>query len=206
MAITKMSNSGIASTGSEKYNDMLAGNPPFIPNSFESIATFTATGGETTFTFTSIPQTYKTLHIRLFTKDTSTGANGGMLLPMRPNGNTTGANYANHSIRADGSNVTLEGNSGSGYVYLYEATNRTTSGATLFNAGYINIIDYASTTKTKTIASFFGGDNNAVSTDFRVAFNSHLWNDTTAITSIKFDANISGFYANSMIALYGIKG
>jgi hypothetical protein len=49
MAITKMSNSGIASLGSEKYNDMLAGNAPFIPTSFESIATASATGASVTF-------------------------------------------------------------------------------------------------------------------------------------------------------------
>ena len=190
--------------GLPKYRSMLAGNNAFVPSSFESIATFTATGGETTFEFTSIPSTYVALQIRLITKDTNTGANGGMILPMFFNGATSG--YAHHAVRGDGTAVASEQSSSVTYAYVYEATNRTTSGGTLFNAAIINILDYASTTKTKTYSYISGGDNNANTQDFRVTWGSGSWSGTAAITAIKFNANITAFYAGTKIALYGIKG
>jgi hypothetical protein len=44
-----------------KSRSLLVGNPYFVPSSYESIATVTAAGGETSLNFTSIPGTYVAL-------------------------------------------------------------------------------------------------------------------------------------------------
>jgi len=46
---------------------------PAVSGSFESIATSTPSGGTTSITFSSIPQTFKSLQVRSIVRDTSTG-------------------------------------------------------------------------------------------------------------------------------------
>ena len=63
-------------------------------SSFESIATYTATGGETSFTFSSIPQTYKSLQIRWMYRDAGNGTVAGTCsLAVNMNGTTDDLPY-----------------------------------------------------------------------------------------------------------------
>jgi hypothetical protein len=50
---------------------------------YESIATVTATGTESTITFSSIPSTYQHLQIRALSRDTFTAINGVSTIGMR---------------------------------------------------------------------------------------------------------------------------
>jgi len=194
MAITKMSNSGIASTGSEKYNDMLAGNPAFIPNSFESIATLNPTG--TFAEFTSIPSTYVSLQIRF-----SVWSNDNDVLYMRIN-NNTGSNYANVRLRAAGVTPTTE--SGVSENSLQLTTGQSlSSGSNVLFGGIIDIHDYASTTKTTTVKYQTGKALNAAGI---TVVGSGLWTLTDAVSSIRFYPTNGSFQAPSKISLYGIKG
>jgi hypothetical protein len=69
----------------------------------------------------------------------------------------------------------------------------------------IDIHDYASTTKNKTVRSFFGHDRNGAGS---VYLYSGLWMNTGAITSLSLgQANFSGTFDTGTVAsLYGIKG
>ena len=152
MAITRLSNSGIATGGVLKYDSMLAGNAAYVPTSFESIATATGTGSSGTITFSSIPSTFQHLQIRFNVLNTSTAAS---FLRYQLNGDT-GANYAIHRMDGDGSAINSTGATGITYGQLSLGTPDTTSPY----VGIMDILDYASTTKQKTTRAFAGRDTN----------------------------------------------
>jgi hypothetical protein len=74
------------------------------------------------------------------------------------------------------------------------------------SVGIIDIQDYVSTTKNKTVRSITGNNSNNVNTGY-VSLASGLYRATTAITSISLiDASAIAFGTSSTFALYGIRG
>ena len=203
MAITKIKGTS-SFTNLTKYDSFLAGNAAYNPSSYESIATITATGGETSLAFTSISGSYSSLQIRSLVGDTDTGGYG-LDLYVRFNSDS-GNNYAYHRLRGNGSTASATGNSAYSYIILGSGNIAATDG-NIRAAMITDIHDYASTTKAKTVRSFAGNDANTASTNYRVDLSSGLWTSTSAITRIDFYA-IGGtaFRAGSTFALYGIKG
>lgn len=169
--------------------------------SYESIATVTAAGGETSITFSSIPSTYKHLQIRGITRR----ADAGTVIAtdtLRFNADT-GANYSTHRLSGDGSTATAGGNGGATEIVFSRGTGATaTSG--MFGAVVADIHDYASTTKNKTVRSFTGFDINA--SGGNVYLYSGAWFNTAAITSITIYPNGNTIAAGTTYSLYGIKG
>ena len=198
MAITKIKGTS-SFTNLTKYDSFLAGNAAYSPAAFESIATITATGGETSLNFTSIPGTYASLQVRGISRDTDAGT-GWNYGGMRVN-NDTGSNYAQHYLRGNGASIQLYGNpnmtTGSGILAIGNG-----SAAGIFGVVIMDFHDYASTTRYKTIRSFVGGDSNGAGL---VVLNSTLWQSTSAITSIQILPGATAFAAGSTFALYGIK-
>jgi hypothetical protein len=167
------------------------GAPPAALSSYESIATVTASGGETSFTFSSIPSTYKSLQIR--------GINSNASDPvtlMRFNGDT-GTNYAWHVLYGNGSAGAASGVSGNAMYFVY-----TSSTAGIFGSTVTDIIDYASTSKYKTLRALSGNDRNGAGD---MTFYSGLWQSTSAISSITILPASGNFRQYSTFALYGIK-
>jgi hypothetical protein len=163
-------------------------------NSYESIATVTAAGGETSLNFTSIAGTYKSLQIRGWYK--SSGGGGGS---MRFNSDT-GSNYARHYLGGNGSSVFAGGNATQTLMFTADQ-----SGSTYNSVILIDIIDYASTSKYKTMRAWNGYDINAAGGSTYMY--SGLWMSTSAVTSIQLGCgNFGGtFAAGSTFALYGVK-
>jgi hypothetical protein len=162
------------------------------PSSYESIATTTVgAGGASTITFSSIPSTYQHLQIRqLSIGNTSAAAGGAMYF----NGDTTSTNYYTHYIIGNGSAVTVGANQATFSPF--------TVGVSASPAvGIIDILDYANTNKNKTVRELNGYDANGSG---RINFTSTLWNNTSAINSIRLD--FSTFQQYTQFALYGIKG
>jgi hypothetical protein len=190
--------------GFPKSRSLLAGNTAYVPTVYESIATVTATGGETSLTFSSIPSTYKHLEIRGIARDTI-AINGAAGVKMQFNGDT-GANYTRHRLSGDGTNATAAGNTGFDTVSLVGGSIGNSSTASTYGASIITIADYASTSKNKTVRAFSGSDANTASANFYVVLNSGLWLSTAAITSITMLPGQTAFSTNSTFALYGIKG
>lgn len=202
MAVTKLTMSGFKPSTFNKYDDFLAGNAAYDPAATFLIQRITATGGETSIDFTSIPQTYKHLQLRVLAKNsgssTTVDAQG---LFVRFNSDTTSANYAGlHGLVGNGSTVSAFGQTNQGRL---NAGSVPYSLASCFSGTIIDIHDYASTTSNKTMRSFSGADGNG--SGF-VRLHSGLWAVTNAITSISVYQAGFDYVAGTTIALYGFTG
>lgn len=166
--------------------------------SYESIATATGNGSAASITFSSIPSTYTHLQLRILVRDGSSN-NSQYQLWFNVGASAT---YGSHRLTANGSTVTATGTA-SNTEMQYAAFTGTIATST-YGASIIDIHDYASTSKNKTVRSFFGYDSNGGGT---LGLSSSVWVATSAITDITFyNANNNGLATGSTFALYGIKG
>jgi hypothetical protein len=174
-------------------------------SAFESIATLTAAGGETSLSFTSIPATYQHLQIRFSARSLRTNSSpGSENLNLQFNGDT-GSNYAFHFLRGDGTNVVPGASTSTTQINVNNAVIASgSSNTTTYSPGIIDIHDYAVTTKNKTVTALCGYAF-AVANG-RYALSSGFRNSTSAITSIALTADGQQFASGSVFALYGIKG
>lgn len=183
--------------------------PPYtLEGNYFSIATVTVpSGGASTVTFAGIPTGYKHLQIRALTRATSSA--GGSTVSYGASGQITfngdtGANYAFHYIEGNG--TTASANSGPNYNYILASDLGgpwATSTAGMFSGTVIDVLDYSSTTKTKTVRMIGGQDRNGYG---RSMFQSGLWYATpSAITSINIGTDGTAFAQYSQFALYGVK-
>ena len=163
--------------------------------SYESIATLTGDGTATSLTFSSIPSTYKHLQIRAITNDAS-----GEEVGIRLNGDTA-TNYSHHYLRGTGASVNASGSATQARINFMGVT---TNSTTIMGATIIDLHDYASTTKNKTVRAFMGYENNSAGI---VYLSSGLWQDTSAVTSITLlNIGAAAFRTQTVFSLYGIKG
>ena len=196
MAITKLSDSSI--TTGDKYISMLAGNSAFRPSDYESIASATGTGSSGTITFSSIPSTYVALQVR-WMGQVGGGTNGLYNTYIQFNSDS-GNNYTRHTLDGDGASATA---TGSASVTAPQVGLATRNSDTALGVSIIDIHDYASTTKYKTLRVFNGADRDGAG---QVQLQSGLWMSTSAISSISIINFNGNFKTNSTFALYGIKG
>ena len=165
------------------------------PLSFYSIATATGTGSSGTITFSSIAGTYSALQIRVNMVASATAA-----LYLTFNGDTA-SNYSMHGLFGTGSAAVVNGSSStSGIETLGQYTGTIT---TYPNVAIMDILDYASTTKNKTVRCFQGFDKNAAGGE--VGLTSGLWRSTSAVTSLSLTLTGGNFTTSTTIALYGVK-
>jgi len=188
-----ITNYGISSSVSSASNSLT----PASPSSFESIATFTSTS-VSTVTFSSIPSTYKSLQVR-FSFLTSNGQN----INLRLNEDTT-ANYASHWVKGLSTGTVAAQSSINATFMRLEGNSNGTSDTYPF-VGIIDLIDYASTSKNKTVRSITGNDrNNDGGSEINLL--SGLWRSTSAVDSLTiYLGGGSNFNAGTTIALYGVK-
>jgi len=173
---------------------------------FESIASFTTgAGNDASITFSSIPATYTHLQIRVTARGTVADTSDAAYVTFNSD---TGTNYAGHYLNGNGTaaaaaSVTSSAPAYPMYVFFFPAANAT---ASAFGVGVADILDYASTSKTKVLRSITGADSNGNNSSGRVYLQSVLWNSTSAITTIKLTPMNGSFAQYSHFALYGIKG
>ena len=171
-------------------------------SSYESIATINIASSTGYIEFTSIPSTYKHLQVRILGRSTQTGSSAGIISSLC-NGDQTNS-YSFHLLNGNGATAASSGSATQDRADIgYVPTNGYTSG--IFGTLIIDYIDYASTTKYKTIRAFSGFDGNGSGT---VGLGSGLWQKTNAITTLDFsNANNSFDWAvGTTVSLYGIKG
>jgi hypothetical protein len=167
---------------------------------YESIATVTAAGGEASLSFTGISSSFKHLQIRGITRDTHTS---GVVRSLHIRFNSdTGSNYARHYLTGNGSAASAGGTASSTFMSLWACAPDDGSTSNIFGGIVVDILDYGSTTKYKTLRGFTGADLNGSGNSNAV---SGLWMSTTAISSIQVLAEAVAFKAGSTFALYGIK-
>jgi hypothetical protein len=170
--------------------------------SFESIATATGTGSSGTITFTSIPSTYKHLQIRYIGRYDGASVTANSTFTINSD---TGANYAIHDLVGNGS-AASSGGTASASSIRYARVAGSTATASVVAAGIIDIHDYASTSKYKTVRILSGVDGNAADTNYQISLRSGLWMNTNAITSLTFTTASGNWTTATQFALYGIKG
>ena len=175
----------------------------FAPSgAYDSIATVTVgSGGTGTVTFTSIPQTYTHLQIRMVGRTNRADVNDTARL--RYNSDTNSNNYTYHEIMGSGTSASVYG-SGAPESNQMLVLAGSTAAANIFGVGITDILDYTNTNKYKTQRNLGGVDRNGSGS---IVFNSGLWMSTSAISSITLTpASGTLFNQYSQFALYGIKG
>lgn len=173
---------------------------------YESIATVTVgSGGSSSISFTSIPSTYKHLQVRILARSNRSSATDPIKINFN-NDTTAGNYYRNHFLKGDGANATANVFSTNTYCSI-EVMPAATATANIFVGAVLDILDYTSTNKNKTLRTLCGFDTN--STTGQILFQSGLWYPSTiaAINRIDF-VPLAGtlFTEYSHFALYGVKG
>lgn len=168
------------------------------PNSYESIATTTVgAGGSSDITFSSISSAYKHLQVRGIIRTSAGTNNWGLRIRLNSD---TGSSYTHHNLRGDGANPSAEGYANQTYMYLDRAT---PTDANIFGGVIIDFLDYTNTNKNTTMRGLAGQDRNGAG---QISFNSGLWMNTAAVTTLTFTLESGNFTQYSQLALYGIKG
>jgi hypothetical protein len=141
--------------------------------------------------FSSIPQTYTNLEVRIFAIGVT---NGDMLIQL--NGSNMQKShflFANPGTAA-GATTVYTG-------YLNYATNLSD---TYPYISLVSVLDYKNTNKLKTVKGWFGINKNAT-TGSEINLTSHYYNSTSPVTSLTITATGGGFGAGTQISLYGVK-
>jgi len=180
------------------------GNTMIFPGSYESIATVVVpSGGSSSIAFTSIPSTYQHLQIRGIARST-TGTSGVNIMYFRFNSDSA-SNYSAHNVYGNGSSAAALQTTGQTYGWMGRtSTPRTGNGASIFSGFVIDVLDYTSTNKNKTVKTITGSNNN--STTDAVELCSSLWFATpAAVNRIDLYDESGNFAEYSHFALYGVK-
>ena len=158
-------------------------------------------GGSSSITFSSIPSTYKHLQIRCLAQTNRSGANYGDGINLRFNSDS-GSNYSLHELYGTGASAGAYGGASQTSISMY-AISTAYSDANRFGVSIIDILDYATTNKNKTVRNLSGLDYNGGG---QITMNSGAWFSTSAVTTITLipDGGTS-FNQYSSFALYGIK-
>jgi len=171
-----------------------------ITSSYESIASATGTGSSGTITFSSIPATYSHLQIRCTARSSSVLSTEYIIIRLN---NDTTANYIYHGVEGNGTAASAFVSTGETAGFGTEVTG---AGATsnVMGTAIIDISDYASTNKNKTIRHFGGDDTNGGGL---IGIRSNLWLNTSAINRIDIISyRAANWTTTSTFALYGIRG
>ena len=172
---------------------------------FESIATVTVgAGGASSIEFVDIPQTFAHLQVRwIGQSNRGTYATDNLWVRLNTD---SGSNYAHHELRGDGASAGSFGYASQTKQYVSGVIG-TTQQANSFGAGVIDILDYTSTSKNKTIRVFAGKDNNGTYAGVGgyVQVASGLYFATpAAVSTVTLIAEYGNWQQFSTFALYGI--
>jgi hypothetical protein len=173
---------------------------------YEPIATATVTtSGVRTLNFSSIPSGYSSLQVRGIVRVTAPSETSmrSMLIKLNNSTTTTGA-Y--HWLTGNGTSATASANSGGTSIYADVLIPTGADANPTYGAFTMDLIDYASTTKNKTMRMFFGGNHSGYSADNVIWLQSALWISTSAVNRLTFDSPSFDFVVGSTFSLYGIKG
>lgn len=191
-------------TGSSDYSSASNSVTPTVPAAFESIATATGTGSSGVITFSSIPSTFSHLQIRYLGKSTQGGSAARYNVTIQMNG-ATGSVYSHHYLRGTNSVASAAGTATTTNISLQaNIPNSATAYNSMHGIGVIDIIDYASTTKNKTLRATTGSSVNVAAADL-IAVGSGLYQATTAVSSITLTVATGSWTTTSVFGLFGIK-
>jgi hypothetical protein len=161
-----------------------------MASTYTPIATYTATGSISSYTFSSIPNTYTDLRV-ICSPFNSAGPDD---LRIRFNGDT-GTNYSSSLFRGSGSATLTASDNNATYIGWLGYVNSAASDASVT---IIDINNYSNTSVNKSILS-----RGSLASGF-VNVTAGMWRSTSAINSITLIAGAANITANSTFTLYGI--
>jgi hypothetical protein len=168
---------------------------------YDSLATVTLSASAASIDFVGIPSGYKHLQIRYLSRSSRTATTDSFSIRFNSD---TASNYARHYLYGDGASASAGASTSQTSANIGTQAAASAS-ANIFGVGVIDVLDYTSSNKNKTIRCLSGTDQNG-SGDIQLT--SGLYFATpAAITSITLLAQggSANFVANSTFALYGIK-
>ena len=167
-----------------------------MATTFEAIATVTVgSGGAANITFSSIPQTYTDLLVKISARTNWSNAVNADGINIRPNGSTS----SRTAIRLYGSGSAAGSDTN---INPIAASNASSTASTFGNAE-IYIPNYAGSTN-KSMSVDGVSETNATTT--YGGFAAFLWSNSAAITSLElFPENGTLLNEHSTATLYGIK-
>jgi hypothetical protein len=165
--------------------------------SYELISTQVLGSTTTSVTFSSIPQGYKHLQLRIVERTSTVAEESGAVLTF--NGDTTSGNYGYHNLFGNGSSVNSNYSGASASINLFNSVGSTYT-ANAFAVKVVDILDYTSTAKNKTTRALVGYSGSTP----RVAINSGLWLSTSAISSLTLTTSAT-LVTGSRYSLYGVR-
>ena len=168
------------------------------------IASQTSTGTSGDFVFSSIPQTFTHLQLRIVHRSTSSNTGAFMFLYFNGIYTSPYTQYSWHRLYGDGSSAVSTGSANAARIefnYPYGQPISTDT-AGIFGVTIIDILDYTNTNKNKTVKILSGADKNGSGA---VHFTSGMLQSTTAaINQIDIQDAYGNFAAGSRFDLYGI--
>jgi hypothetical protein len=167
------------------------------------IASQTVGGSAAQLSFSSIPQTYTHLQIRIYVRATNTSVNEQILIGCNSDFTAGRYLYAHHFYSAGAScAISYTSNTASYHYGPYIPSD--SAAANVYGNIITDIFDYSRTDKYKTIKSFGGYDLNAA-TGY-VGLYSGVYADTQAISQLVFAVTGSPYNLKpgSVVSIYGV--
>ena len=166
----------------------------------EAIATTYLEADAASVTFSSIPTTYEHLQVR-GSHRTSAGTSGQ---PFYIELNATaGPGYSSHGMIGTDTTVSGQPQTGTAAIAIWDGTHGTLVNAADYATIIMDVMDYRNANKNTTVQLFMA-DAMTLSGASRVTFASGLWDDTAAITQIKFTPSSGNMVRGSEFTLYGL--
>jgi len=166
---------------------------PTNPNMVAIQTVTVGSGGASSISFTSIPQTYTDLVLKISSRGTNSGT--AVAYEISFNGNTS--NFSSIILGGNGSSVFSYSNQPR-RIGLTSAAGAT---ASTFANGEIYIPNYAGSNN-KSYSADAVSENNATSAE--IAMFAGLWSNTAAITSVTLTPQFDNFAQYSTATLYGV--
>jgi hypothetical protein len=167
-----------------------------MPNTFELIASYTATGSVSSIDFTSIPSTYTDLVLKLSTRQSRSEVASNIGIQF----NGSSSNLSSRYLIGTGS---AAASSTFGSTILFGNSTAATATASTFANSEVYIPNYAGSTN-KSVSADSVTENNA--SNANAILSAGLWSQTAAITSISIvSLSSDNFVQYSTAYLYGVK-
>jgi len=158
------------------------------------IKTVIASGSSSVLEFTSIPQTYTDLVVKISLRQSSN--NGNPYTPITFALNSSATNKTSRYILGEGGGV-----SSPNYTEFYVWTPSSLATADTFSNIKLYLPNYTGSTN-KSISVDSVSENNATAN--MVALGAALWSNTAAVTGVSFTALAGNFVTGSTASLYGV--
>lgn len=203
MSVRKFSTASIKSgVKSSKFWDQVTTLNDYVLIESQEIGS----GGASDITFSSISGSYKHLELRYVAKTTTVTNDNGVSWSLRPNNNTTTADYIHagtYGQRNGADDNQALATPGTAGLLPWWNINTSKSGLdSHVGSGNVFIFDYANTSKHKTMI-MQGGFH--YTDDAQMSNQILIWESNDAITSLKLVPNAGSWEQYTKFSLYGVK-